>query len=160
MPHSTHSSSASAHFRPHAEAAGCRLERRASPLLAALLSLLAIAAAFAVLASEMPAVAAWPLALAALAHGAWLAWRETRVAPGEFVIPGVAGTRVTVDGKPVEDLSVRWRGPIAFLRWRDADGVWRRHVFFPDTLPAARRRELRLAAPGPAPARGAASVAP
>jgi toxin CptA len=124
------------------------------------LLLLATAAAFAVLASEMPPNMAWPLALAALAHGGWLAWREARKAPGEFVIPRAADARATVDGHAVDALSVRWRGPIAFLQWRDSDGHRRRHVFLPDTLPAARRRELRLAAPAPLPARRAASVAP
>jgi len=150
MSHSIRSSSASA---------PCRLERRASPLLIAALLALAAAAAFAVLVSEMPRVAAWPMALAALAHGAWVAWREARVVPGEFVVPH-AGARATVDGIAVDGLAVRWRGPIAFVQWRDGDGHRRRHVFFPDTLPAARRRELRLAVPAPAPARRAASVAP
>src|SRR3546814_19709406 len=107
----------------------------------------------------MPRIAAWPLALSALAHGGWLAWREARAARGELVIAGEGG-RASVDGRAVEDLSVRWRGPIAFVEWRDGDGRRRRHVFFPDTLPAARRRELRLAAPAPLPARRASSVAP
>lgn len=150
MQHSIRSSSASV---------PCRLERRASPLLIAALLVLAAAATFAMLVSEMPRVAAWPLALAALAHGAWLAWREAGMVPGEFVIPHT-GARAMVDGKVVDDLVVRWRGPIAFVQWRDGDGHRRRHVFFPDTLPAARRRELRLAVPAPAPARRAASVAP
>src|SRR3546814_17480109 len=107
----------------------------------------------------MPRIAAWPLALSALAHGGWLAWREARAARGELVIAGEGG-RASVDGRAVEDLSVRWRGPIAFVEWRDGDGRRRRHVFFPDPLPAARRRELRLAAPAPGPARRASSVAP
>src|SRR3546814_1326735 len=141
------------------DASGCRLERRASPLLVAVLLALALAAAFAVLVSEMPRIAAWPLALSALAHGGWLTWREARAVRGELVIAGEGG-RTSVDGRAVEDLSVRWRGPIAFVEWRDGDGRRRRHVFFPDTLPAARRRELRLAAPAPVPARRASSVAP
>ena len=148
MPHSTPSSSASA---------PCRLELRASPLLVAALALLAASAAFAVLASEMPRAAAWPLAAAALAHGAWLALREARRDARQLVIDGEG--RGSVDGRPVGGLQVRWRGPIAFLQWSNGDGR-HRHVFFPDTLPAARRRELRLAAPAPAAARRAASVAP
>src|SRR3546814_7771911 len=133
MPHSTRSSSASAPCRPPVDASGCRLERRASPLLVAVLLALALAAAFAVLVSEMPRIAAWPLALSALAHGGWLAWREVRAVRGELVIAG-AGGRASGDGRGVEDLSVRWRGPIAFVEWRDGDGRRRRHVFFPDTL--------------------------
>ena len=158
MPNSTPSSSASGPFRPAIDASGCRLGLRASPLLVAVLLSLGFAAAFAVLVSEMPRIAAWPLARAASAHGAWLAWREARAVRGELVIAG-AGGRASVDGRAVEDLSVRWRGPIAFVEWRDG-GRRRRHVLFPDTLPAARRRELRLAAPAPAPARRASSVAP
>lgn len=150
MPNSIRSSSASA---------PCRLELRASPLLIVLLPSLAVAAAFAVLVSEMPRLAAWPLALLALAHGAWLAWREARTSPGELVVPP-AGARATVDARAVDDLAVRWRGPIAFVQWRDGDGRMHRRVFLPDTLPAKRRRELRLAAPALAPARRAASVAP
>ncbi len=149
MPHSTRSSSASA---------SCRLERRASPLLTVALLLLGTTASFAVLASEMPRPAAWPLALAALAYGAWLAWREARKGPGELVIAG--GGRATVDGCKVEALSVRWRGPVAFVQWRAGDGRRCRHVFLPDTLPAARRRELRLAAPDAGPAQRPASMAP
>lgn len=158
MPRSNRSSPASAHSRPPAEAAGCRLERRPSHWLAAALALLGALAAFAVLASEMPRTAAWPLALAALAHGAWLAWREASAEPGEIVV--AANCRCSVDGRAVEALRVRWRGPLAFVQWREADGRRGAHVFWPDALPAARRRELRLAAPAPAPARGAASMAP
>ncbi|GAA3919629.1 hypothetical protein [Luteimonas lutimaris] len=149
MPHSTRSSSTSA---------PCRLERRASPLLTCTLLLIGLAASFAVLASEMPRAAAWPLALAALAYGAWLARREGRKPAAELVI--AADGRATVDGRQVDAISVRWRGPAAFVQWRDDDGRRCRHVFLPDTLPAARRRELRLAAPAARPARRAASMAP
>ena len=47
----------------------------------------------------------------------------------------------------MEDLDVEWRGALAFLRWRDAAGRTQRRGFWPDTLPAGKRRELRLAAP-------------
>ena len=149
MPHSTRSSSTSA---------PCRLERRASRLLAGALLLLGLAAAFAVLASEMPRAAAWPLALAALGYGAWLARGEARKPAVALVIAG-DGTAM-VDGRRVDALSVRWRGPAAFVQWRGHDGRHCRHVFLPDTLPAARRRELRLAAPPARPARRAGSMAP
>lgn len=150
MPHSIRSSSASA---------PCRLERPPSRLLIAALSTLAIGSACAVLASEMPRPAAWPLACAALLHGVRLAWREARSTRGEVVVaPGDA--RSTVDGTPVDALQVRWRGPIALLCWRDGRGRVARHVFWPDTLRAAKRRELRLAAPAAAPARRSASMAP
>ena len=125
----------------------------------AILLLLAMAAAFAVLSSEMPRAAAWPLALSALAYGARQAWLESRRPVAEIVIlPSDA--RSTVDGRAVDALVVGWRGPIACLRWRDGEGRGSRRVFWPDTLPAARRRELRLAAPAPIAARAPASMAP
>ncbi|WP_242107832.1 hypothetical protein [Luteimonas aquatica] len=114
-------------------------------------------APLAVLASEMPRVAAWPLALAACAWGASRALGEIRRAPREIVIaPGAC----TVDGEPAAQMAVSWRGPLAFLRWRAGDGRCRRLAFWPDTLPAARRRELRLAASAAAAARSGPSVAP
>src|SRR3546814_17355461 len=94
----------------------------------------------------MPRIAAWPLALSALAHGGWLAWREARAARGELVIAGEGG-RASVDGRAVDDLSVRWRGPTAFVEWRDGDGCRRRHVFFPHPPPPARRLYLQTADP-------------
>src|SRR3546814_11335998 len=123
-----------------------RRERRAATLVVAGLLALALAAAFAVLVSEMPRIAAWPLALSALAHGGWLTWREARAVRGELVIAGEGG-RTSVDGRDVEDLSVRWRGPLAFVAWRAGDGRRRRPVFFPDPLPPARPRHSRPAAP-------------
>lgn len=168
MPHSIRSSNASAPSRlpttaPGApapsDASGRRFARRPSRLLATGLAALGGLAAFATLASEMPRAAAWPLALAAFAHGAWLARREARTAPGDIVL-ATGGGACTVDGRAVESLRVRWRGPIAFVQWREADGRRGGHVFWPDTLPAARRRELRLAAPAPAPAGEPASMAP
>jgi toxin CptA len=150
MPHSTRSSNASA---------PCRLEWRPSRLLVTILVVLAAAAAFAVLSSEMPRVAAWPLALSALAYGLLLAWVEWhRPCLAIVVLPAPA--RSTVDGNAIDAFAVAWRGPIASLRWRDGDGRTGRCLFWPDTLPAAHRRELRLAAPAPGAARAPASMAP
>jgi len=136
-----------------------RLEWRPSRLLAWALSGLAMAAAFAVLASELPRMAAWPLTVSALAHGfrkAWAGWHE----PAFAIVVMPSPARSIVDGEPVDALSVAWRGPIACMRWRDGGGRVRRCLFWPDTLPAARRRELRLAAPASGAAREPASMAP
>lgn len=159
MPHSTRWSNASAPCRPPREASGVRLEWRPSRLLVSGLLLLAMAAAASVLASEMPRLAAWPLASAALGYGVWLAWRESR-AERRWLVVASGDAVSTVDGRPAAGLTVRWRGPLAFLHWRDGDGRSRRLVFWPDTLPAPRRRELRLAAPMPVAARSRASMAP
>jgi toxin CptA len=124
----------------------CRLEWRPSRLLQALLILLGVLAAVAVLASEMPRPFAWPGAFAALGHGAWRARREGRSPRRLFWFPG-DGRLPTVDGTPMLDARLLWRGPLAFLRWRErAGGRWRRAAWWPDTLPAPQRRELRLAA--------------
>ncbi len=116
-------------------------------------------APFAVLVSEMPRSAAWPVALAASAYGGWLFRREQRRPPRTFVFPG-DDAPVLLDGEAVDEVTVLWRGPLAFVRWRDADGSAHRLGWWPDTLPPARRRELRLATPPPLAAPDAASMAP
>jgi len=124
----------------------CRLEWRPSRLLQALLILLGLLGAMSVLASEMPGLFAWPLAVASLGYGAWRARREGRLERLAFWFPG-NGRPPTVDGRPMLDAHLQWRGPLAFLRWRAcAGGRWRHAAWWPDTLPAPQRRELRLAA--------------
>ena len=135
-----------------------RIEWRPSRcLLAALLAMTALAP-LAVLASEMPRMAAWPLAVLALAHGLLQCRREWR-RPGRLATFD-GGRCVLLDGVALADARVHWRGPIAVLAWRDGEGRRRHLAWWPDTLPAARRRELRLAAPGAHHPREAASVAP
>ncbi|MGH8031404.1 MAG: hypothetical protein ACREO8_03325 [Luteimonas sp.] len=140
-------------------ASAARLEWRPSPWFVAALLTLGVLAAFAVVASEMPRLAAWPLALAALAYGIAIAGRE-RARPAVALVIA-AGDEVisTIDGRPAEDLQLRWRGPLAVLRWRDDMGRTRRLAFWPDVLPAASRRELRLAAAAASAARSPASMA-
>ena len=128
-------------------------------MLIATLLVLAMAAAFAVLVSEMPRIAAWPLGLAALVHGALQARHEAR-RPCIGIVISTGDVPSTVDGRAVEAMMLSWRGPLAFLRWRDGDGRIGRRVFWPDTLPITQRRELRLAAPAPVNAQMPASMAP
>jgi len=124
-----------------------------------ILALLGILAAFSVLASEMPRLAAWPLALSALAFGLWRAWRESRSPACEFFFPG-NDLPAMLDGAPIESVEVQWRGSLAFVRWQGRDGRSRRLSWWPDTLPAARRRELRLAAGSLEASRNRLAVAP
>ncbi len=141
MPHSTPWSSTSAPCRPDS----CRLEWRPSRWAIGALILLSALAPFAVLQSEMPRLAAWPLAAVAGAWGPWSAWREARKPARTFELqPGNGLARL--DGRPLVLAEVRWRGPLAFLRWRDAAGQGGRLAWWPDTLPPAQRRELRVAA--------------
>ena len=124
----------------------CRLEWRPSRLLQALLILLGVLGAISVLASEMPRPFAWPVAIVALGYGGWRARREGRKARLAFWFPGNDRTP-TVDGEPMMEARLQWRGPLAFLRWRGRDdGRCRHAAWWPDSLSAAQRRELRLAA--------------
>lgn len=123
----------------------CRLEWRPSRLLAAALVSLGLLAAVAIAASEMPARAAWLLAAACLLQGASGAWRSLQAPAQVLVWNGHAGV-VMLDGAVLAAPGLSWRGPIAILSWRAADARMRRLVWWPDTLPGPRRRELRLAA--------------
>ena len=123
--------------------APCRIDWRPSRALAAALILLSLAAPAAVLASEMPRAAAWLLSAAALVHGAWLAARDWRRPPRRLLFTGDG--RLLVDGEEAAAPCLRWRGPLAFLSWRDGAGRVQRLAWWPDTLPPSRRRALRLA---------------
>jgi len=138
--------------------APCRLEWRSSRILVAALLALSVLAAIAVLACELPWVVSLPTAVSALLHGAWLARREFRRSALELVIPD--SSPATINGMPVSDLQVHWRGSLAFLQWRDAAGRRQRRQGWPDNLGAAARRELRLAMATRAPAHSPRSVAP
>jgi toxin CptA len=141
MPNSLRSSNASAGSRT----TGCRIEWRPSRWLLAALALIAILAAFSLFESQLPRWLAWALAPLVLGYAAWTIRREARRPVREFVFPGNASP-VLLDGRPVEGVSVHWRGPLAFVRWRGRDGRAGRLGWWPDTLPPAQRRELRLAA--------------
>jgi toxin CptA len=65
-----------------------------------------------------------------------------------------------LDGQPLDKAEVQWRGPLAFLVWWDRQGRPQRLSWWPDTLPAASRRELRLAAGSLEAARGHRQMAP
>ena len=123
----------------------CRLEWRPSRWVIGALLALGMLAAFSVLVSAMPRWAAWPLSVLVLAYGVWKARQEWRSPGHELFFPGT-DLPVTLDGQPIDDAKLQWRGPMAFLLWRDRRGRPMRLSWWPDTLPAARRRELRLAA--------------
>lgn len=119
---------------------------------------LALLAPFSVLMSDMPMGIACPLACFIAAVGIGDAWRHDHASSLLLLIPAGRG-QATCNGQPMHSLNVEWRGPLAFLRWRDPGGHVRRLAFWPDTLPSASRRELRLAAMRRQSASGDPSVA-
>ncbi|MEH6419059.1 hypothetical protein [Pseudomonas sp. CGJS7] len=143
--------------KPAPATGACRLRWRPSRLLCAGLIVLAALAAFSVLASELPAAAAWPLAILTLGRGLWSARREA-VRPARSLT--ISGGRATLDDIPVSDLRLHWRGWLARLDAVGPDGRRLRLSWWPDTLDAGGRRELRLAVAVLEPARGPSSMAP
>lgn len=115
-------------------------------------------AALAVLSAELPWWLSAPVALIAMVYGHWLARSELRRPTRCLVIP--VSEAATIDGQPMTDLELQWRGPLAFLQWRDASGRRWWLQGWPDALGAAARRELRLAMAARAPARSPRSMAP
>lgn len=148
MPSLQHLSPSSASFR---------LDWRPSAWLISGLPVLSALAALSVLLSGLPSALIWPSAILALAYGAVLSRREALKAPVALELDAQS---VLLDDDPVEQFRVFWRGPLAFARFRDADGRLQRLVWWPDTLDPATRRELRLALPREPTARGRRSVAP
>ena len=138
--------------------APCRLEWRPSRWVGAALCSLVLLAPFCLLASDLPRGWAWPLAVLAAVLAIRDARRYLRQPPCRLLIPAGRGATLC-DDVAVERLQVHWRGPLAFLRWREGDGRTRRLVFAPDTLPPAFRRELKLAMQRREAAAGSPSVA-
>jgi hypothetical protein len=140
-----------------------RTERRAalawrpSRWLLAGLVLLTVAAVFSLVASGLPGWLAVPGMLLAAGHGLALVLREARRPCRRFVFRATG--EASVDGRRAQDMRVEWRGPLAFASWLE-DGRRHRLSWWPDTLPAAARRELRLALPATRAGRAEDSMAP
>jgi toxin CptA len=110
-------------------------------------------------ASGLPLGAAVLLAMASITLGLRHASDELSRPVRDLVIP-CSSVRATIDGIEADDLQVRWRGPLAFLSWRDAHGRLHRLHGWPDNLGALARRELRLAMLAREPAPSRRSMAP
>ncbi|MFI8717730.1 hypothetical protein ACIGHF_07545 [Stenotrophomonas sp. NPDC077464] len=123
--------------------APCRLEWRPSRWQLAAHLLFAALMPWVAHASALPPLAQWPLGLLAAAIVSGQAWRYARRRPHAIVIPA-SDRPACVDGQPVEALALHDRGPLLQLCWR-CHGRRQACLFWPDTLTATRRRELRLA---------------
>ncbi|PJK08198.1 hypothetical protein CO614_11260 [Lysobacteraceae bacterium NML120232] len=134
MPKSPHLSSASA---------TCRLEWRPSRFVEGWLLSLLLLAPLALWSSALPRAWALLLMLPVACAALFALWRY-RARPRYRLLIHADG-RLRVDDVPVAHWQLEWRGPLAFLRWRGQRTV--ALDFWPDTLPARLRRELRLASP-------------
>ena len=126
--------------------APCRLEWRPSRWVIGGVGLVAVLAPLSILASDLAGPFDAVLAALAATWGLGSAWRERQRRPRHVLVPADPDQPVRVDDVPVEDARVFWRGHIAVVQWRDAQGRRRRLIWWPDTLPGPARRELRLAA--------------
>ncbi len=147
MPNSRHWSTVSA---------PCRLEWRPSRLLAVALCSLGALAGLSLLSCELPLIWSAPAAVMAAFEGGRLARRHLRQ-PARHLVLGEGAPRL--DGTPLDDVRLQWRGTLAFLSYRDGRGTRQRLAWWPDTLDARARRELRLAWAVQADARAPRSMA-
>jgi len=133
--------------RSSTPSASCRLEWRPSRQERACLLLLTVLGAYSLLNCDLPASLAWPAAGIAVAWGIRCIHQSGKRPPRECLIaPDITTCRL--DGQPLSHLDLRWRGPLLFMRWKHpTQRRWHHAVFWPDTLSAAKRRELRLSAP-------------
>jgi toxin CptA len=125
----------------------CRIDWRPSRWLLSGLVVLGMLAAVSVLMSALPQGPALLSALAAITWAGRLVWREARRPPTVLWMAGQGASvqwHPDVPPEPLRALHWHLRGPLAVLKARDHHG--RRHCFswWPDTLPAATRRQLRL----------------
>ena len=125
--------------------ATCRLEWRPSKLIVAWLAFLAVLSPVSWLYSALPRGLAWPLAVLAALYALRAAQRY-RITPMQMLLVAAEGP-LWVDGLPFEHWRLRWRGPLAFVSWKNEKGRACAVSFWPDTLSTAQRRELRLATP-------------
>lgn len=120
-----------------------RCEWRPSRWQAGALLLLGLLAAVALLNCELEDTIAWPAALLVSCWGLRAARHGLGQPVRQLLVPP-APAPASVDGMAVDALELLERGPLLVLRWRK--GKRRGQLlFWPDTLPRARRRELRLA---------------
>ncbi|MBW8823159.1 MAG: hypothetical protein JF567_02795 [Xanthomonadales bacterium] len=119
------------------------IELGPTPLSRAVPIVLGLLAAIAVLMSAFPWVMKLPLAVAALAHAAWLDRRER--GRSRHVLDFDGDPRL--DGIVLRDARVELHGPWLTLVRKDDRGRWRRETWW-CRLDAVNRRRLRLAIAG------------
>lgn len=135
-----------------------RCEWRPSRWLTCTLLGLAALAAVSIVNCDLAPRLAWPLGAYVLVLGLLQARAESRRPVRKLVIPPPPGAPC-VDGGPVQQIALLERGPLLVLRWRLGKRC-QQLLFWPDTLPRAQRRELRLAVKAHGVSRQPPGVAP
>ena len=118
-----------------------RREWRPSRWMSSAWVLLGLLAAFSFLNCALETHIVWPMALLVLGVGLLQAWREAASPVRQLL---VSPSAASIDGVVVETPQLLERGPLTILRWH-AGKRRGQLLFWPDTLPRAQRRELRLA---------------
>lgn len=118
-----------------------RVDWRPSRLAAVCVLALGCAAAWALWLSDIARVWVLPVALLVILRAAYLAYRGLRQ-PSRQLLWGIDGSAL-LDGIPIENARLHWRGALVFLHWRE-QGCLRSLVWWPDTLNHIQRRELHL----------------
>ena len=129
------------------ESSSYLIDWRPSRLLCSALVCLGVLAAISFWLSALPLPSKTPLALLALGHGLWLAWREAHRPIFSLCVAADGARLVMIFSDRSQHLSaptVLVRGPLACVSGRGEDGRTRWLLWWPDTLPAPSRRALRL----------------
>lgn len=138
------------------ESLTCRIDWRPSRWLLAAIVVLTSLAVLSAWLSALPAWLAGLLSVACVGHGLRLARREAARAGVTVHLasePGVAVLNFPHGAESWTQVRVSFRGALATVSGRDPAGATRRLLWWPDTLPASARRQLRLVA-GRLPAAG------
>ena len=125
----------------------CRIDWRPSRWLAVALVGLGVMSALSLWLSDLPWALALPGSLLAAAEGVRLSRRHLALAPCSVDwLGGNAPAYLTRrDGLVrLDGATVQLRGPLATLAGKDAQGRTHRLAWWPDTLAAGDRRQLRL----------------
>ena len=127
----------------------CHIDWRPSRWLAVALVALGLMAAVSLWFSALGAAIAGPAAVGAVAYGVHLARRHLQSPPAAVDWLGGDEPAYLTRARRVlrlQPVRVRLRGPLAQLAGTDASGRTHRLAWWPDTLAASDRRQLRLAA--------------
>jgi len=127
----------------------CRVDWRPSRALAVAVGIVGLLALLSLRLSALPPPLAVALAICVVIYSAVSIQRELKREPFTFIWAGGDAVAVLNFGdsqQVLSGLSLSMRGPLATIRGRDEDDRHRTYLWWPETLPSAARRQLRLAA--------------